>query len=175
MLPTHLTAFSLSTQEEKMVPHKRIIAVSLVALLVVFVLALTLGDTAPPTSAGAPAAPEACPTPQKNWRTKGNCSMNPSTYFLGTTDNQPLVLKTNGTERMRILTNGNVGIGATSPAQSLQINGITSLGPPGSVYGYLVAGGSPGPYPTLGFNTYAPSYLAGVAGYGGIFQFQDGD
>ncbi|MBI3660139.1 hypothetical protein HY230_06670 [Candidatus Acetothermia bacterium] len=69
-----------------------------------------------------------------------------------------------------------VGIGTTTPAQALEVNGITSLGAPGGVYGYLFAAPSPGPYPTLGFNTYgAPFYLAGVAGYGGILQFQDGD
>jgi hypothetical protein len=59
--------------------------------------------------------------------------------------------------------------------QSLKVQGVTSLGAPGSVYGYLVDAGSPGPYPTLGFNTYGPSYLAGVSGYGGVLQFQDGD
>ncbi|MBI3459613.1 hypothetical protein HY009_01580 [Candidatus Acetothermia bacterium] len=69
-----------------------------------------------------------------------------------------------------------VGIGTTTPAQALEVNGIASLGAPGGVYGYLFAAPSPGPYPTLGFNTYgAPFYLAGVAGYGGILQFQDGD
>jgi hypothetical protein len=55
------------------------------------------------------------------------------------------------------------------------VNGITSMGAPGSVYGYLIPGNSPGPYPTIGFNTYGPSYQAGVSGYGGIFQFQNGD
>jgi hypothetical protein len=71
---------------------------------------------------------------------------------------------------------GLVGIGTSAPVQSLQVDGTTSLGPPGSVYGYMVTGvGLPGPnYPTLGFNTYDSAYLAGVAGYGGIFQFQDG-
>jgi hypothetical protein len=72
---------------------------------------------------------------------------------------------------------GNVGIGTTMPAHALQVDGITSLGGPGGVYGQLVNGPSPGPYPSLGFNTSYNgfSYLAGVAGYGGIFQFQDGD
>ncbi len=70
---------------------------------------------------------------------------------------------------------GNVGIGTTTPAQTLEVNGVTSLGAPGGVYGYLVDGGSPGPYPTLAFNSYGTSYKAGVAGYGGVLQFQDGN
>src|SRR5262249_49142294 len=80
-------------------------------------------------------------------------------------------------ERLRLTSGGNVGIGTTAPAQALEVDGVTSLGPPGGVYGYLNEGGSRelGPYPTLGFNTYGPAFLAGVAGYGGMWQFQDGD
>jgi hypothetical protein len=70
---------------------------------------------------------------------------------------------------------GNVGIGTNSPAQSLEVEGITSLGPAGSVYGYSVNGSTPGPYPTIGFNAYGPSYIAGATGYGGILQFENGD
>lgn len=74
---------------------------------------------------------------------------------------------------------GKVGIGTTTPAHALQVNGITSLGPSGSTYGYLVDGFFPGPYPTLGFNTYFTpnpiTYRAGATGGGGVFQFQNGD
>jgi hypothetical protein len=71
---------------------------------------------------------------------------------------------------LRIDSTGNVGI-----HQSLHVDGITSLGPPGSVYAYRVDSPSPGPYPTLGFNTYGFPYLAGANGYGGVFQYQNGD
>lgn len=49
-----------------------------------------------------------------DWRLLGNAGTDPSSNFLGTTDNQPLVFRTNNTERMRILTDGSVWIGTTA-------------------------------------------------------------
>jgi hypothetical protein len=43
------------------------------------------------------------------WGLTGNTATIPGTNFLGTTDAQDLVLKTTGTERMRILAAGNIG------------------------------------------------------------------
>lgn len=40
------------------------------------------------------------------WSLTGNAGTDPATHFLGTTDDQPLVLKTNGTEQMRITQSG---------------------------------------------------------------------
>ena len=55
------------------------------------------------------------------WKIHGNSSTNPSTNFLGTTDAQDLVIKTNNTEAMRIDTNGNVGIGTATPNTALNV------------------------------------------------------
>lgn len=38
----------------------------------------------------------------QTWNLSGNSGTNPSTNFLGTTDNQPLVFKINNTEKLRI-------------------------------------------------------------------------
>lgn len=45
------------------------------------------------------------------WSKEGNSGTNPTTNFMGTTDNQPLVLKANNKEGLRILSDGNVRIG----------------------------------------------------------------
>jgi hypothetical protein len=45
------------------------------------------------------------------WDLTGNSGTNPDTDFLGTTDDQPLVIKTNGAEALRIDGSGRAGIG----------------------------------------------------------------
>lgn len=58
------------------------------------------------------------------WAMSGNASTNPTTNYIGTTDNQPLVFKTNGSENMRISESGNISIG-TNNAQGYKfaVNG----------------------------------------------------
>jgi len=45
------------------------------------------------------------------WSLTGNAGTNPAANFIGTTDAQDWVIKTNNLERMRVMSNGNVGIG----------------------------------------------------------------
>ncbi len=65
-------------------------------------------------------------SPGTPWYLNGNGSTNPPTDFLGTTDAKDLVFKTNGTEWMRILSTGNVGIGTTNPARKLSVQTATN-------------------------------------------------
>ena len=60
------------------------------------------------------------------WALDGNAGTNPPDDFLGTKDNQPLVLKTNRSEAVRIDSTGNVGIGTTSPGAKLTVDDPTS-------------------------------------------------
>ena len=52
------------------------------------------------------------------WSLTGNSGTTAGTNFIGTTDNRALVLKTNNSEKMRIFTNGVVGIGLNSTGTS---------------------------------------------------------
>jgi hypothetical protein len=62
-------------------------------------------------------------TPQKAWLLTGNGGTNPANNFLGTTDNQDLVFRTNNSEKVRVLSNGNVGIGTATPGEKLEVFG----------------------------------------------------
>ena len=57
------------------------------------------------------------------WQTKGNGATNPTTDFLGTADNEPVVIKANGSEALRITSAGDVGIGFATPGAKLHVNG----------------------------------------------------
>lgn len=56
-----------------------------------------------------------------SWFLSGNAGTNPASNFLGTTDTEPLVVKTGGAERLRVDTNGNVGIATTNPGHPLHL------------------------------------------------------
>jgi hypothetical protein len=55
------------------------------------------------------------------WSTSGNSIT--ATNFLGSTNSEPLIFKTNNTQAMVILTNGHVGIGTSDPHYALQVVG----------------------------------------------------
>ncbi len=61
------------------------------------------------------------------WLLKGNAGTTSATNFIGTTDAQDVVIRTNNTEKMRVLSNGNVGIGTGTPTEKLELNGSIKI------------------------------------------------
>jgi hypothetical protein len=61
------------------------------------------------------------------WLLTGNSGTDPAVNFLGTTDAQPLVIRTDNVERVRITATGEVGIGTSTPAATLHVAGTVAL------------------------------------------------
>ena len=58
-----------------------------------------------------------------DWRVTGNAGTSPALNFLGTTDNQDLVVRTNNVERFRTLgANGRIGWGTIAPAAPIEVS-----------------------------------------------------
>ncbi len=55
------------------------------------------------------------------WSLLGNAATNPAVNFLGTSDNQPLAVRTNNVERLRVTSSGQVGIGLANPVDQLSV------------------------------------------------------
>ncbi|MFY7816458.1 MAG: cell wall anchor protein [Chryseobacterium taeanense] len=64
----------------------------------------------------------------QSWNLTGNSATNSSNNFIGTSDGQDLVFKTNNIERMRFNSSGNIGIGG-APANdiALKVSGRTQV------------------------------------------------
>lgn len=60
------------------------------------------------------------------WLLTGNAGTNPSTNFLGTTDNQRLVFRTNNTEKFTILASGYAGLNTSAPTGTLTVRGANT-------------------------------------------------
>lgn len=62
-----------------------------------------------------------------NWSLTGNTGTDSTLNFIGTVDGKPLVMKTSNAERMRINSNGFIGIGTNTPTANLDVNGTVKL------------------------------------------------
>lgn len=71
-------------------------------------------------SGGGPAGP--------SWLTTGNPGTNAGSNFIGTTDNNAFVVKTNNTEAARFDNKQRLGIATTTPNSTLTVNGSLATG-----------------------------------------------
>ncbi len=97
------------------------------------------------------------------WALGGNTGTNPATNYIGTTDAQPLLLRTNALERMRISAAGNVGIFNNNPLSPLSF--ASSVGPKIALYD----GGSATDYFGLGISTNMLDYHVMPSGIHAFF------
>jgi hypothetical protein len=61
------------------------------------------------------------------WNLTGNTGTSPATDFIGTTNLQRLVFRTNNVERATLDTSGRLGIGTAAPVYSLDVNGTARV------------------------------------------------
>lgn len=62
-----------------------------------------------------------------NWSLTGNTGTDSAANFIGTLDGKPLTMKTNGQNRLIISSDGNIGIGTTTPSAKLNVDGSVKL------------------------------------------------
>ncbi|MCE9538483.1 MAG: hypothetical protein K8R85_04590 [Bacteroidetes bacterium] len=123
------------------------------SLLVAFCLLLTISPNIAHSQA-----------PTNSWLLIGNTGTTVANY-IGTIDPQPLIFKANDAERMRIDTNGNVGIGTTIPQAKLNVKN-----------GSVLFDGAFGNTPVTGAGTrmmWIPSKAAFRAGAVGSTEWND--
>ena len=70
------------------------------------------------------------------WKTIGNSNLS-GTSFIGSTNAQPFILKTNNVERLRVTATGAIGINETSPVEKLEVGGNIVVSPISSTTGEL--------------------------------------
>jgi hypothetical protein len=112
-------------------------------------------------NAGTPAAPNWLRFAVGNnndWTILGNAGTNPTVNFIGTTDNQSFVLRTNNLERMRVLNNGQVVVNNTTPIAGDIFSSYAS-GTNIAVNGYSTGSG----LAIYGQNTSTGSAIQGIA------------
>lgn len=63
---------------------------------------------------------------KNNWNLTGNSDTDPTVNFLGTKDNQPLVIRTDGSERMRVLPDGRVTVNSDLPFGGVVFNSFAA-------------------------------------------------
>ncbi|MCX7651827.1 MAG: hypothetical protein N2200_03045, partial [Bacteroidia bacterium] len=99
-----------------------------------------------------------------DWNLVGNSGTNPSLQFLGTVDAQSLHLRTNNTERMRLLPDGRILVATTTSLHDRAILQVQGGSANRAIYGFKSS--SSGTAVILGIATSGGVSRAGAIGYG---------
>ncbi len=62
-----------------------------------------------------------------NWTITGNTATDSTINFMGTIDGKPLTIRTNNQPRLIVGSNGNVGVGTTTPTAKFEVNGTVKF------------------------------------------------
>jgi hypothetical protein len=82
------------------------------------------------------------------WLLTGNAGTLPGTNFIGTTDAKDFVINTNGNEGFRLTSAGLVGMGITTPTQSLDVSGNVKLDSAGGAASQVIFSNPTGTFTT---------------------------
>lgn len=74
----------------------------------------------------------------RTWMLTGNAGTSATTNFIGTTDAVDVVVRTNNTEKARITSAGNLGVGVTTPQAKLDVAGTVKVGTAGTVLNNII-------------------------------------
>lgn len=103
------------------------------------------------------------------WTTQGNTGTDSSSNFLGTVDAEDLVIRTDNVERARVTSEGNVGIGTSTPSARLSVQGAGDTQPiayfQNGAQTYARFANSP--------SAFSQTYDMGVESVGGTFNIFD--
>ncbi len=103
------------------------------------------------------------------WAIVGNAGTLPATNFIGTTDAQPLVVRTTNAERLRVLANGQVGVNQPTPFATDRFT-VTGAGNDFAINGYTAGTGSAGFFQGTGASDVVVGLATAAAGSAGFFQ-----
>lgn len=76
----------------------------------------------------APSVDGTSGSPSAVWHLTGNRGTSAADDFVGTTDNVPLVIRTNNIERLRLTASGKLGIGTGTPMSALDVDDNLTVG-----------------------------------------------
>lgn len=106
------------------IPTAVAMGLAVATLALVFLAAIGVRSLVVRTASASPGAPTPVGHEWSQVENHGTSGAPIDTYWLGTTGNEALALKTNGAQRVTVTGDGKVGIGTTAPGENLHIAAV---------------------------------------------------